>query len=184
MGSDKRALSIGGRPMLGRMIDVAAAVADEVLVSCRREFQPDASLYEGRGARLVFDARAEGPIAGMEAGLRASRNPIVLVMPVDMPRISSAMLERLVSVVRERPAIQAVAFEVGGEVMPLPAILRRTALPVIEEQLDRGELRLLDLLSKLGAVLIAAAPEDVAAGAFANLNGPADLSEDWTNRPG
>ncbi len=176
MGREKAELVVAGKPLLTAAIDVLAEVADEIFVSCRRDAQPDARLYQGRGVRLVFDERAEGPLAGLEAGLSAATYPAALVIPVDMPRLTVGLLARLVAGAQAEPDAQAVVYVVDGQALPLPALYRRTALPALSSQLDLGDLRFRDLLGKLEVVCIAPDRVDLALDAFSNVNAPGDLA--------
>jgi molybdenum cofactor guanylyltransferase len=175
MGREKAALIVGGKPLLTTAVDLVASVAGEVLLSCRREARPDERLYRGRPVRLVFDQRAEGPLAGLEAGLSVAACPAVLVVPVDMPRLTVSLLARLIDAAAARPEAQAVVYVVAGRPAPLPALYRRTALPVLTAQLDLGDLRVRNLLARLDLTCLEADPGDLAAGVFSNVNLPADL---------
>jgi molybdopterin-guanine dinucleotide biosynthesis protein A/N-acetylglutamate synthase-like GNAT family acetyltransferase len=106
------------------------------------------------------DVRA--PLAGVVAGLRAARNDLVVVLPVDMPLVRPADLRRLAD-----ECADAAVPEMG----PLPCALRRMVLPVLEGRHARGELALRDALRELDTRTVA-----IEASTLANVNEPADLA--------
>jgi molybdopterin-guanine dinucleotide biosynthesis protein A len=89
------------------------------------------------------DVRA--PIAGVVAGLRAASNDLVLVLPVDTPRVDEATLRTLADRCRD------VAFPASG---PLPGAYRTTALPALEAALAAGELSLWKATAMLNVVRV------------------------------
>jgi molybdopterin-guanine dinucleotide biosynthesis protein A len=80
------------------------------------------------------------PIAGLVAGLRRARHEVCVVLPVDCPRATPALLQALADGCRD-----AAVPQTG----PLPGAYRRTALPVFEERLRRGDLSLRAALEEL-----------------------------------
>ena len=100
------------------------------------------------------DLRA--PIAGVVAGLRAARTEVCVFLPVDCPLISAAALRQLANAAPARPP--------SG---PLPGAYRRTALPLLEQKLARGDYS----LRNLDASVI-----ELDSRELANVNTPDDLT--------
>lgn len=93
MGTDKRAVEVLGVPLLDRALTLLEPLVDELLIITRDQ---DGAL---RHARILSDEVAErGPMAGLLTGLRAARYSRVLVIPVDMPLLTSDFLGYLVQV--------------------------------------------------------------------------------------
>jgi molybdenum cofactor guanylyltransferase len=90
------------------------------------------------------DVRA--PIAGVVAGLRAARNPLALVIPVDVPLLTQAALSALAD------ACLDVAVPPSG---PLPGAYRNTALPALERALAQRRLSLRDAIAGLDVATVA-----------------------------
>jgi molybdopterin-guanine dinucleotide biosynthesis protein A len=92
MGRDKACLEIGGQSLLARQIQcVRAAGAREVFISGRRGTD-----YSPLGCPVLEDEFPEaGPLAGIAAALAAVREPLLLVLAVDMANISGDFLGRL-----------------------------------------------------------------------------------------
>ncbi len=176
MGRDKRAAALGDRPLLHIAVDLVASISDEVIVSCRRDNAPDKVLLAGRSVELAFDERDGGPLAGLEAALAAARHELVVVVPVDMPRLTAPVLTALVEAAQGRPAAQGAVFIVESEVLPFPAAYRRSILPIVAEQLDASALRIHDLLKRLDLMCVPLPLGMEVGRSFLNVNVPADLA--------
>ena len=99
---------------------------------------------------LPFDVVDDGtdvraPIAGVVAGLGAASHEIAIVLPVDMPLLTSASLRELADHCLD------VAHPQTG---PLPGAYRRTALASLQDSLDRGELSLRRAVSGLEVAVV------------------------------
>ena len=90
------------------------------------------------------------PIAGVVAGLRAAANDVCVVLPVDMPRVTPAVLLDLAS---------AGADVATPQTGPLPGAYRRTALPALEAALADGRLSLRDSVAGLDRLVIEIDPD-------------------------
>ncbi|MFG2195084.1 DUF6457 domain-containing protein [Streptomyces sp. NPDC048639] len=81
-GADKPGLSVGGRPLLDRVLGACADAAVTVVVGSRRPT-----------VRAVRWAREEppgaGPLAALDAGLRQVTAPVVLALSADLPFLSA-----------------------------------------------------------------------------------------------
>jgi molybdopterin-guanine dinucleotide biosynthesis protein A len=129
------------------------------------------------GRRVIGDVRAErGSLIGLYTALAAGADA-VLVVAWDMPFVTAALLaliaERLV------PPIDAVIPETSHGLEPLCAAYARNASPYVEGAIDRGRMRLSDLVADLPVVRRIGASELAPAGdperLFFNVNTPADL---------
>ncbi|MGP3687192.1 NTP transferase domain-containing protein [Streptomyces sp. IBSNAI002] len=77
-GADKPALSVGGRPLLDRVLDACDGAAATIVVGGRR---PTA-----RPVRWTReDPPGGGPVAALDAGLRQTTAELVLVLSADLP---------------------------------------------------------------------------------------------------
>jgi molybdenum cofactor guanylyltransferase len=126
----------------------------------------DERLAVGRAVGLPFPTLPDavpggGPLGGIVAGLRAAKHEIAVVIPVDMPLLTVAALNELAEACRD------VAVPQSG---PLPGAYAKTALPMLEAALARGDLALRHVVEQLGTVVVTLA-DDV----LANVNEPRDL---------
>lgn len=103
--------------------------------------------FEDLGPRVVYDAyRGIGPIDGICQILKQASSPYVFVCAVDMPFISSELVEYLAGFISEEFDCYVLADE--ERVHPLCAIYAKEALPVIEELIAAGHYRLTDIFRK------------------------------------
>lgn len=170
-GVDKRELVVGGRTIFERQCEVLLPRVAEVIVSSARETP---------GFRTVADAVPDaGPLAGVAAGLAAATTPWLLVLAGDMPHVTGALIDLVLT--RPRDAIDAVGLRVGSFPEPLFCLLRvATARPAVEAMLAARRLKASRLLTDSGLhvdwidepALRAVDPE--LRGLF-NVNVPADL---------
>jgi molybdenum cofactor guanylyltransferase len=143
-GAQKALAEVGGRTL--------AEIAWDALAWC------DERLAFGKDAdelRLPFAVRDDGietraPIAGVVAALRAAREDVCVVVPVDVPRITEAALRELAAA-----CLDAAAPPTG----PLPGAYRKSALPTLEARLAAGELGLRDALGELRVAEVPLEPQ-------------------------
>ncbi len=168
MGCDKAWLTWEGRPLILRQIDLAReAGAREVFVSGRRNVD-----YSCTGVEVLLD-REEGlgPMSGLERGLEASSEHLLLVLAVDLPRLGAAILRQLAGACRPGMGVVPV---LDDRPQPVAAFYPRALLPRVREH------RLSRRLSMRGLVqtgidlgMLAWAPlRPEFAGQFRNWNTP------------
>ena len=130
MGRDKATLVIEGQPLWQRQLDKLRALEPcELFISGRC-----AGPYASAGVEIIEDSvPGLGPLGGVAAALRRATSPRVLVLAVDLPRMSA---EFLASLLREpHPTIPRH----GNFFEPLAAIYPKCALPVAEEMLGQED---------------------------------------------
>jgi molybdenum cofactor guanylyltransferase len=115
---------------------------------------------------LPFDVLDDGtdvraPIAGVVAGLRAASHDVVVVVPVDTPRLEPASLLTLAEACRD------AAVPPTG---PLPGAYRTSALPTLERRLGSGRLSLRHALAELETAVVELDPTELV-----NVNTPQEL---------
>jgi molybdopterin-guanine dinucleotide biosynthesis protein A len=118
------------------------------------------------GLDLPFEVLDDGTptraaLAGIVAGLRAGRTEVAVVVPVDMPRLTPALLLELADGCTKAAAPLA---------SPLPAAYRKTALPLLERRLADGAFALHEALAELGARRLSLDENQLG-----NVNTPDDL---------
>ena len=92
MGKDKAWLEVGGQPLITRSLSVLRASGiQEVFISGRAGTD-----YSALRCPVLFDLEPGcGPLGGIERALAAATAPLVLVLAVDLPRITPAFLRKL-----------------------------------------------------------------------------------------
>jgi FdhD protein len=172
LGRDKAFLDWRGQPLyVTQLRKLASLDPDRLWLSTRPE-QPFPEVLEGVGR--VIDAVPDlGPLGGLQSILAASEADFLLVLAVDLPRMESDFLARLVA----NGAGAVPRTERGWE--PLAALYPRAELlGLVEEFLGAGKRRLQDLLDEAAARgWIRAVPvEGTDSALFANLNTADDLA--------
>jgi molybdenum cofactor guanylyltransferase len=179
MGRDKLLLEVEGVPLLRRVHDALSARCEEVVV-----VGEGASRLEG--LRGIPDGRpgAQGPLAGMEAGLAAVRNRFVFVAAGDMPFLPEGLVGYLLGRL-ERHGAGAVVPHHRGMAHPLCAAYDRRVLPLVSSSLDEGVravrqfLEGLDRVEYVGEELRRFGDPDLF---LMNVNSPQDLDRARTSR--
>ncbi|MEU3710351.1 NTP transferase domain-containing protein [Streptomyces catenulae] len=126
-GADKPALSVGGRPLLDRVLAACPAAATTVVVGPVR---PTTRTV----VHALEDPPGGGPLAALDAGLRHTTAPTVLVLAADLPFLTPATVRTLLAAVAGAPADGAARVDgallrdAGGRDQPLVAAYRRAAL--------------------------------------------------------
>ncbi len=128
-------------------------------------------------ARRVADwPGAEGPLAGLAAGLAARPFERALVLGVDFPLMRPAALAALAAWTGPEPVLLPAP---GGIPQPLAAAYRPAAAPALIAALERGERTLTRAVMALGPRLLADAELERLEGGlenFFNLNTPDDFA--------
>ncbi len=171
MGADKAFVMLDGRSLLARALDLARSVTSDVrIVGDPAKFAAFAPVVED-----IF--RNCGPLGGIHAALRASPTELNLILAVDVPFVSPALLQYLIGRARESPATVTVA-QAGGRRQPLCAVYRREFADAAEQAL-RAERYKIDALFESARTQLITEAELGSAGfsqtMFRNLNTPGEL---------
>jgi molybdopterin-guanine dinucleotide biosynthesis protein A len=134
MGTDKAFLRVGSELLIERQLRcLREAGAAELMISASRK-----GGYSRFGARLVHDEPpGTGPLAGLTSALRAASFPRLLVLAVDLPAMTAAMLGKIISLCHKDVA--CVPVDDDGRFQPLAAAYPKAILPLAERQLYAGK---------------------------------------------
>ena len=173
MGQDKALVHLAGRPLIEHQLDRLRGLAGEILVTTNH---PEA--FAAFGVRTAADAEpGAGALAGLRTALQAARGETVLVVACDMPFLSRALLEHLLSLA---PQADAVVPRRGGEYEPLHAVYARTCLPAVEACLANQRRRVISFYDDIRVLTVTEQtlrtldPHELS---FFNINTPDDLKE-------
>ena len=174
MGRDKAWLELDGESLLARQLRIVRALRPAELFISGRAGE-DYSAFE---CPVLVDLEPGlGPLGGIERALHAAASPLLLVLAVDLARMTAEFLQKLCALCD--PSTGAVP-ELNGELEPLVAIYPKRCHAVARKCLARSKSAargFADACLAAGAVRtfsVAAADAEC----FANWNSPADL-----NRP-
>lgn len=120
-GADKPALSVGGRALLDRVLDACPDALSTVVVGGRRPT-----------ARPVHWTREDppggGPVAALDAGLRATTAELVLVLSADLPFLDRETVRALLAAPDAHGTDGALLRDPDGRDQPLVAAYRAEPL--------------------------------------------------------
>ena len=176
MGEDKGRKLFLGRPLIQRVVDRIAPIANEILVTTNRPVD-----YAFLNLRVVPDLiPGRGALGGIYTALASARYPIVAVVACDMPFASAALLEAAISLL-VREEMDVVLPRSTGGLEPLHAIYRRlTCLPVVRTAIDANQLKIIDWFSSVRVrelSLDEVAAIEPSGLVFRNVNTPEEFSE-------
>ncbi len=156
MGKDKALLpalqvpaGLGpARDLLGRSAGLLAERCGRVLLATG-----SGARYSDRGLEVVLDRAAGlGPLAGLEAGLRAATTPWVLAIPCDLPLLDLPALDGLLQAAADGDLPAGVASDLrpdiwhwhgGDQLQPLCCLVRAACADAAGLALDRGRRRVI-----------------------------------------
>jgi len=167
MGADKAFVRLDGRMLLERALELARSVASDVrIVGESAKFAPFAPVVED-----VF--RECGPLGGIHAALRASRTELNVILAVDVPFVSGALLEYLIKRARGSAQATVTVAKTGGGWQPLCAVYRLEFVDAAEKALREGRYRIDALFEEARTQVIGGEELDAAGfslNMFRNLN--------------
>ena len=135
MGEDKALKSFLGRPLIQRVIERLAPIADEMIVTTNHPAE-----YGFLNMRLIPDLKpGRGALGGLYTAIASATFPFVAIVACDMPFASKNFFESAYRLMVEEEADVVIAkTEEGYE--PLHALYRReTCLPAIAAAIDADQ---------------------------------------------
>lgn len=135
MGEDKALKSFLGRPLIQRVIERLAPIADEMIVTTNHPAE-----YGFLNLRLIPDLKpGRGALGGLYTAIASATFPFVAIVACDMPFASKNFFESAYRLmVKEEADVVIARTEEGYE--PLHALYRReTCLPAIAAAIDADQ---------------------------------------------
>ena len=142
MGRPKSLLLFDGEPLIVHIVrPLKRMFAETVIVAAPGQELPDLSAVVVRD-----EVPYQGPVGGIYYGLRATGGKFCFVTSCDVPFLNSALISYL--------TLQISSYDVvvpfwEDRFQPLHAVYRTSVLPLLKEQLDRGELRPIYLFDRV-----------------------------------
>jgi molybdenum cofactor guanylyltransferase len=135
MGADKAFVTLDGRTLLERALELARSVTRDVrIVGDPAKFRLFAPVVEDR-------FRDCGPLAGIHAALRASPTELNLILAVDVPWVTPSLLQYMI-MHAENSAATATVPRTNGGWQPLCAVYRRQFADAAEKALRAGRYKI------------------------------------------
>jgi len=171
MGQDKAWIELDGEPLIKRVADVLAALADEVIVVANDP------RYESLGLRVVRDRWPQGgALGGIATGIGAATHDTVLVAACDMPFLSVDVWRVVLGHAGEA---DVVIPKIGGEYETMHALYTKACVPEMARAIAENRLRVISFFDQV-RVLPIEEPElraaDPTLRSFTNVNTPEELA--------
>ncbi len=155
-GSPKALVRLNGKTLAERAWCTLGQACDERLAVGK-----DADELDLPFPVLDDGSETRAALVGLVAGLRAAPTDLCVVLPVDTPLVTPALLLELAD---------ACADAAVSQTGPLPGAFARSALPVLERRLAEGRFALHEALDDLETSRVELDPA-----LLANVNTPDDL---------
>lgn len=170
MGRAKALLVFDGEPLIVHVARALARVFDEVVIVAA----PEQELPPVEGTLVRDEVAYQGPVGGIYYGLRAAGAEFCFVASCDAPFLNVALIAHLLAQI---PDYDVVVPYWGDRYQPLHAAYRKSVLPLLKEQMERGALRPVYLFDRVRTRKIVAEeiqPFDPCGLSFFNINTPQD----------
>jgi molybdopterin-guanine dinucleotide biosynthesis protein A len=171
-GADKASLAVGRARIIDRQLAALSVVADDIRIVAN-----DTDRYGALGVRVIPDAILDaGPLGGIYSALIDARHDAVIVLACDLPFVTAALFERLVTERGAGEEVDAVVPRSDRGLEPLCALYDRRCAAAARSRIERGALQVAGLLDDVRVRVLgpdALAPYDAGA-LFTNVNTPHD----------
>lgn len=181
MGRPKGELVVGGKPILGYLLERFNWPGPTLLVTAPgREHPPGWELF----SREVSDpVTGEGPLRGVLTALEATETSLVIVTTVDMPEMGTEQFAFLASQIATREMAKGLMLhspEDERKIEPFPSIYRREGSEILQAHMTTGQ-RSVHSLTSLERIISIAWPIEWPDRIWTNLNRPEELKA-WLDR--
>lgn len=176
MGENKALKPFLGRPLIQRVIERLAPIADELIVTTN---QPEA--FSFLNLPLFSDVQpGRGPLGGLYTALVSAKYSSVAVVACDMPFASPQLITAAANILAQEEADVVIAQTFEG-FEPLHAVYRReTCIPAIESAIADDQWRMITWFPKVKVRTLTSeevARYDPDGLAFSNVNTPEEFAE-------
>ena len=173
MGSDKRFLTVGERPLLERSCTVLSRIFERVCIVIAQDSPP----LEAQIPVLRDLIPSSGSLGGMYTGLQQAATAYIFLAACDMPFIHEGLVQYMVG---KKDAVDIVFAYWNGRPQPAHAVYNRNCQSVVEELIRSGDLKLQRLLANPSLRVRLVREDEIReidpdGRSFLNVNTPADL---------
>ncbi len=178
LGKNKLLETVGGRPLLERVIDSLVPISSSILVVIGQgQPRPAIGARCGKVAFVTDIYPRKGVLGGIFTGLSASETSHALAVAADMPFLNPGLLSFLMEAAA---GFDVVMPRVRGLIHPLHAVYSRACLPAIREEIEQGRRQVRGILPRVRVRYVEEPridrldPDHLS---FVNINTPQELEE-------
>ncbi|MGH7774353.1 MAG: NTP transferase domain-containing protein [Candidatus Binatia bacterium] len=142
MGRPKALLLFDGEPLIAHIVRTLRGIFAEAIVVAA----PGQELPSLPATVMRDEVAYQGPVGGIYYGLSAASREVCFVTSCDVPFLNPQLISYLTLQISDYDVVVPYWQE---RFQPLHAAYRRSAAPLLREQLDRGELRPISLYKKV-----------------------------------
>lgn len=141
MKLNKAFIQVGGIAIIERILPGLSRVCSETLI-----ISNEPELYQKYGVPVYTDVYPrQGPVSGIHAGLFYANQQLAFFQSCDLPFMNPELAVLLKARIGSRDCAVPV---VGGQMQPLAALFKKSFLPVFDDALRHGRLKLTRLLAE------------------------------------
>lgn len=172
MGRDKAWVTLDGKPLIAHAMEkVHRLGVEEVFISGRAGED-----YSALNCQVLFDLEPGfGPLGGIERGLHAANSPLLLVLAVDLPHMTTRFLKKMFT---RCDRWTGVVPEMNHELEPLAAIYPKRCHALAFEAIAKSRRAARDFaaacLHERAVRTVPVSAKDAVC--FANWNSPTELA--------
>jgi molybdopterin-guanine dinucleotide biosynthesis protein A len=161
-GVDKGLQPLRGKPMIAWVLERLKPQVAEIILNANQNVEK----YEAYGHRVVRDEIGgfAGPLAGLHAGLKFARHPLVVTVPCDSPFLPADLVSRLFEALAGH---QLAVAKTGEQAHPVFSLMKRDVRESLEAFLAQGGRKIDAWYAALKVVEVSFDDE---ADAFRNIN--------------
>ncbi|WP_281336420.1 molybdenum cofactor guanylyltransferase [Flavobacterium eburneipallidum] len=143
MGTDKGLLLLNGKPFISHVYEAMQPIfGDNIVVVSSNE------AYDAFGYNRIEDLISDkGPVGGLYTALKQSKTKFNLVLSVDIPLITTELVQWLVD--NHDDGYLVTQVQVGDKVSPLVAVYDRALRTLLGEHLAGNQLKLRDVIAEV-----------------------------------
>ena len=142
LGRDKALERICGKYLVERVLDSLSQLGDDIIVVTAAPNQ----LSDLNVEKVLDTYPRTGAKVGLCTGINASLSFYSLVVACDMPFLNIDLLRYLLD---SASGFDAVIPRIGDKIEPLHAVYSKNCIPILEEQIRKGKLKISDLFDEI-----------------------------------
>lgn len=170
-GKNKSLVEVDGITILQRNLDILRSLFSEILLSG----WPDGTELPAGIRKVPDNFPGMGPLAGIEASMKAATTPYIFAFGGDMPWLSAEIIKRQAAVFLESPA-EVLVPRINNLAEPLHAIYSCRLHSSVEAFLMSGDKpAVIDFIGQTRVRYYDLPSSPEALRAFTNINTPEDL---------